>query len=172
MDDREETGLRVASKVPVQLVVVGPEQLKRRHRKQQPPVRGEQIVDVAERAPRILDVLEHVEHDDEIVTPTRRKRVVERTDLDPLAPRRLIGHDAGVGLDAFDLPELAEKRKQHAIAAADVEDGGIAAAPEQTSANLAYGIVARPPPPVAGRQITVALGVRRVHAGLRSRARR
>ena len=76
-------------------------------------------------------------------------------------------HDARIGLDALDVPELAKEGKQHAVAAADVENRGVASRAEHTRRDLSHQIIARSPPPVAGRQITLSLGVRRIHGGLR-----
>jgi hypothetical protein len=156
----------------IERVVMRPQRAERRDGHQDVPAIVEQRGRMPKRPRRILEVLEDIEHEDERVAAPGAERLVERPDLNAIAPRAPGGDDVRIGFDPLDLAEPAQKGEQHAVAAADVQHARVAPRSEQPRHFAADAGVSGAPPPVAGREVTVASGVRRIHRGPRLPGRR
>ncbi len=111
----------VAAEVGVGLVVAAPEPGQGGDRQQQHaagPREGEGRI---EGRPVVLDVLQDVEHQQQVIRPVGTEARAEPADRDPVAPSGIV-QQRGVGLEPVDLAEAGQRVEEEAVAAADVED--------------------------------------------------
>src|SRR5215471_5286075 len=103
----------------VELVVARPKRFERGNRDHEISTGSEEVDRAAHTGERLLEMLDHVEHQDEVIPFTGPKAFVEWTDLnavDPTAPGR---HAPGVHFDPLDFAEARKLVEKEAVAAAD-----------------------------------------------------
>src|SRR5580704_18316942 len=112
-------------------------------------------MDVAKRCNRILEVLQHIQHQDEGVLLAGLKVSIKRANVNPVSIR--IGRIQQVGkwLKPFDIAEFAQARKKQSVTATDVEDARPAVRRPDAPQCLNNKFTASAPPPVLFKQLSV-----------------
>ena len=83
----------------------------------------EQAQRVAQRGFRMLEMLEHVEHQHQAVAAAHVEGLVERSDVNSVVLPVLGRHDLGIAFDTFDKRRKpGEFLEEKAVTTADVED--------------------------------------------------
>jgi hypothetical protein len=70
---------------------------------------------------RIVEVFQYVEEQDDVEAAPWLEPLVERQDVNPVAPRRVRRHECSFRFHSFDLAELREPCEEQAVTRADVE---------------------------------------------------
>ena len=142
----------------VRLVVATPEPGERRDCEQEAAAGLEAIAGCAEGIGFVCDVLENVEHEDEIERDIGDEFWPQCGNSDPVAPVQIV-HDRGIGLDALNLSKLGQPVEEQTVAAADVEDAKrtVACLAVNPSDPLQDELFPRAPPPVSLPELAVSL---------------
>ena len=127
LDDRPQPGARVAPLVARLLVVGRPQPGVLRHGQVEPPAAGQEVVEQAQEAAVVLDVLEHVEHAHGRQRTGREPRCLHGG-ADHRAQAPVVGgaHRFVDGLDQDGGDPLGDEGPGHeAVAPAEVEHGAV-----------------------------------------------
>ena len=167
MGDVPKRLFRVPRVVVVQLIVLGPELHERRHRGEKRPVGSEQFDDTPKCPYRVSDVLQHIQHQDELVRLAGPKVPVERSHIDPLSMAAAVGDQTRRGLDALYLaPQLEQFGKEESIAAPHVQNVPPPTRRPEPMEVFENHLLAGPPPPVLLKPLSIDMPVVGFHLRL------
>ncbi len=152
----------------VQVVVRGPERLERGDRRDEGPAGLEAPHQFVQRGGRIVEVLEHVEGDDQPVAMRLARIDGQQVGADARAPGARGVEERRLGFDAVGLAVLGEGGEEEAVAAPEVEDVARRAGGEAAVERVDQVGLARAPPPVSVVELRVARAVAGVHQSRRS----
>lgn len=154
----------IADVVVVDIIVRGPQGIESRDCDQDASLGTQQAASVFESSCGIRQMLQHVQHQDQIKSPCRLKIGIKRLAVDSLAVRTVRGQRCLVGFNTEYPAKSGEAGEQQPVTTADVKDVCCAVLREAQSPNLSQnGSLPRPPPPVLPIQIPILLSVLALH---------
>jgi hypothetical protein len=154
--------LGVACDVLVQHIVIRPERLKRRHRRQKDPIGRKEPAGCLKGAGGMGKMFEHVEHQYQRVLLTRLERFVKWANVDTVPPRCLLPYGF-LNLDTLYVSEFREALEEKPFSAANVQDRSPTACGLEAVKFPHDQFGSCPPPPVFLEEFAVMLAVFRVH---------
>ncbi|PAV69411.1 hypothetical protein WR25_08484 [Diploscapter pachys] len=152
LDRLDQAGLGIAAVVVVHHVVRAPHPLVRRHRDQDLAARFQQARHALQRSDIVLDMLDDVEHRDQIVRSLRHAGQVGQGGV-AHRPTESLARDrsrGGIDLDRVDVAELAEHRQVVPGAAADLQDARALGYVAVALQIIAQDVATRAIPPMGG----------------------
>ena len=163
---RGEARLRVTAVMVIEDVVAGPQSVVGRHGHDDRSVRLQELEGASHDGNGTRHVLENVQEQDQRIAVLGRKRLVELTSCDAVAPRAVGADGAFIRLDAFDLAEPLKLVEEKAIAAPDVENLARQPSGQGSLDHIEHERLPCSPPPVIAVERRVSRDVLRIHRRL------
>ena len=118
--EREKSGAAVARAMVIHDVVIGPQHPKSGHSEKQNSARFQQSVSAGEGASRIFQMLENIQHEQQVVTLAGLETAIEWSDVNFGGIRAGGIDEMGVGLDAFDVAKLGQAGEKQSVTTTNV----------------------------------------------------